>query len=320
MASGVLGLKIADRTFRFVHLEDTDTGLRLITAGAGLLPFTAKHRGQIRSSGGGDLARGLARALERAGVAGADCIVVLDGRSVQRTILWLPAELADGDELTDRVDRELRVRTGAGEGMLTCRHRVRGSVDGLVCIDAWGVWPEVQAGYVEAVAAAGCTVLDFDCDGWALLRLFPELPGTDGDGTTLVVHMEAEGLEIALIGAGGTAGATVPQGAARGGYERRWDPDDPGEVAAEIILWSERLTGRGAQPPIPPSRIVLTGSVEEPEHLLGALVTRTPARVEVLALQTFFTIDPELAGTPLLRSNLGSFALPVGGALAGFEG
>ncbi len=318
MASGVLGLKIADRTFRFVHLESTDSGLRLTGAGAGLLPFTAKRRGQIRSTGSEDLARSLERAIARAGVTGGDCTVVLDGRSVQRTILQLPADLAGTEALTARVRTELIRRTGAGEDDLECRHCERGVYEDRLQVDAWAVWREVQAGYTRVVEDAGFTVAGWDCDGWALLRLGARRSGANDTETVAIIHFEAEGLECALYGPDGTAGATVMQGARPGTWQRAWNPDDAHEVAAEIMLWIERLAGRCALAPEAVDRIVLTGSVEDPERLLGALMTRTAARAEILALQDFFTIDPDLADTPLLRSNLGSFALPAGGALAGF--
>ena len=318
MASGVLGLKIADRTFRFVHLERYDNGLRLTGAGAGLLPFTAKHRGQIRTTGSDDLVRSLERAVERAGVTGGVCTLVLDSRAVQRTILHLPADLSGSADLAARVEAEIRRRTGAGPEELFCRFCERGVVDGIVQVDAWGVWREVQDGFRQVVEAAGYEVAEWDCDGWALHRLGEYRTGTDTAELTAIVHSEAESLECALAGASCFAGATVLQSPAKGSWRRSWDPDNTTEVAAEILYWTERLLQRCGRGFDAVSRIILTGSVEEPERLLGALVSRTPARTEILALEDLFTIDSDLADTPLLRSNLGSFALPAGGALAGF--
>ena len=61
----MLGLKFADRTFRFAHLHHLDEGLRLTSAGAGLIPFESKHKGHIRPEGTDHLVDILNRALDR---------------------------------------------------------------------------------------------------------------------------------------------------------------------------------------------------------------------------------------------------------------
>lgn len=323
----MLGLKFADRTFRFASIDRFDDGPRLTAAGAGLLPFNAKCRGQMCSGGMEGLIEALDRAFGRTRIDRGDAVVVLDGRSVLRTVFPLPRhEAEDTAALRERARWELG-RRWAGSGVpedLQFEWIVRGHWGDLAVVDVWGAHPGIFRGFEHVVEGAGCRVAKWDCDQWAIARLFEAYAAAvDCTEIAAVAHLEAESLEIALIDRGCSVGITTLKGQKGGNLRRCWDPDDPESVAAEITRCVEGLSRRwpvvSAPPSVDISRLVFTGSVEEPERLLAALVRLLPVRVEIMELQEVFSVDESLAGSPLIQSNLGAFSLCAGGALVLLE-
>lgn len=320
----MLGLKFADRTFRFAHLHHLDEGLRLTSAGAGLIPFESKHKGHIRPEGTTHLVDILDRALERDEVERGEVVVVLDGQCVVRSVLPVPQEIAaDPGELSDRIEWEMRSRldpTGSA-GNLYIDWTIRDGGGGVQVVDAWGAHRRTLDAYERVVTDVGCSVGAWDCDPWALTRLYQAyLPGEERTERAVVVHVEAESLEVALLGNGLSIGITVLRSDKKGDFLRAWDPDNPEEVATEIEWCIEKLRSRwwpeGHSPGAEIARVFFTGSVEDTDILLAALVRRLPLRIETMDLRKIFEVEPSLDGSPLIQSNLGSFALCVGGALA----
>lgn len=323
----MLGLKFADRTFRFTHLHRLDDGLRLTSAGAGLIPFESKHKGHIRPEGAGRLVDILNRALDRDEVERGEVVVVLDGRCVVRSVLPVSEEIAaDSDELRNRIKWEIgnRFNPTVPAGDLYLDWTPRGGIDGVRVVDAWGVYRETLDAYERVVTDVGCSVGAWDCDPWALTRLYHAyLPEGERAELTVLVHVEAESLEVALLGNQLSAGVTVLRSERRGDYLRRWDPDNPEEVAHEVEWCIDRLRSRwwpdSQMPEAEIARVLFTGSVEDTDALLAALVRRLPSRIETMDLRKIFEVEPSLDRSPLIQSNLGSFALCVGGALGMLE-
>ncbi|MCK4771847.1 MAG: hypothetical protein KAT18_02925 [Candidatus Latescibacteria bacterium] len=323
----MLGLKFADRTFRFANLEQLNDGPRLAAAGAGLLPFNAKHRGQLCSGGVERLREALDRALDRARIERGDAVVVLDGRSVLRTVFPLAWEEAESPEtLKEHARWELGQRWVGSEAPEELRFEglVRGRQGDLTVVDVWGAHPGVFREYERVIEGVGCRVAKWDCDQWAITRLFEAYAArTDCAQPAAVIYLEAESLEIALIDDVCSIGMTLLKGEGGGPFRRSWDPDDPEDVAGEIVWCVERLAQRwpaaSGPTPVEASHLVFTGSVEEPDRLLAALVRLLSIRVEVMDLQKIFSVDESLVESPLIQSNLGAFALCAGGALAPLE-
>ena len=126
----MLGLKFADRTFRFANIDHLDGGHELTAAGAGLLPFNAKLRGQICSAGTRRLVEALDRALDKAEIERGDTVVVLDGRSLLRTVFPLASGSADSPETLKKYARWELLQRWSGpvdtdmlqfEGIVRCR-------------------------------------------------------------------------------------------------------------------------------------------------------------------------------------------------------
>ena|GEM_PF-1576941 len=319
----MLGLKFADRTFRFTNIDLLDEGPRLTAAGAGLLPFNAKCRGQMCSAGMDVLTEALDRAFDRARIDRGEAVVVLDGRSVLRTVFPLPWDHA-GDEsaLNEQARWELGRRWAGSEASdeLRIEGLVRGRLGDIAVVDVWGAHGEVFDGFEQVVRGVGCRVVRWDCDQWSLARIFQAYGAeTDSIGLAAVAHLEAESLEIALVDPDCSVGITSLRGERSGPLGRSWDPDDPESVALEIAWCVRGLAKRWpvVSAPVPQeiSRLVFTGSVEEPERLLAALVSLLPVRVEIMELQKILKVDESLADSPLIQSNLGAFALCAGGAL-----
>ena len=321
---GVLGLKFADRTFRFVQLTEHDDGPHLTAAGAGLIPFHTKYRGQLSTEGTDRLVEALDRALDRDGIERGRTVVVMDGVSVLRAVFpVMPAEAEDSEGLQERARWELdRRRTGtdrADQLQMTCM--VRGERGGYTVVDAWGAYPGALENFERVVQGVGCEVALWDCDPWALGRLFERYtePGERHE-PTVIVHLEAEGMVLELLDAAGAVGLTAPRAEEPGPFRRTWDPDDAEEIAHEIARWIAKLRERWL-PEMRPERsevvrLLFTGSVDDSDHLLAALTRALPMRIEELQLQRILGIAPGVANSPMIRSNLGAFAFPVGGALA----
>ncbi len=318
------GLKFSDRTFRFVRLASVETGPQLTAAGAGLIPFDAKQSGQMRPEGSDRLIDALARSLDRAGAERGGVVVVLDGRAVLRAVFPVSDELADDPQgLEERARWELdrrRAEIGDEEG-LHVEARMRRGRSGQPVADAWGAYPGTLRAYDEVVQGAGCHVIGWSCDAWALYRLFEAyVPEQERDDLTALTHIEADTMEVILADRHGSVGLTAPRAEETGAFRRAWDPDDPEEVAREVAWWAKQLGDRwlpgSRQEKEEVARVLFTGSVDEPDRLLGALTRALPMRVEALDLGRFLDVEPTVASSPLIQGNLGAFALSVGVALA----
>ena len=322
--TATLGLKFADRTFRFVCLTSLEDGPQLIAAGAGLIPFDAKHRGQMRSVGADRLIDGLERSLDRMEVERGGVVVVLDGRSVIRAVFPVNSSLVEEpDALLDRARWELnrRRRDREPEEELHVEYTIRGRLNGQHVVDAWGSYPGTLASYDRIVQGVGCHVMCWDCDSWSVMRLFQRyVPEEEREGLSAVVHLEAESMEVGLICSAGSVFRTSPQADSPGPFRRAWDPDDSEEVAREIGWWIQQLRDRwlpGArQAPTEVKRLFFTGSIDEPDRLLAALTRVLPMRVEGMDLLSILSIHASVANSPMIQGNLGAFALSTGGALA----
>lgn len=322
-----LGLKFADRTFRFVRLTLQEDGPQLSAAGAGLIPFDAKHRGQMRSVGAERLIEALDRSLDRMEVERGGVVVVLDGRSVIRTIFPVTGALAaDENALGERARWEINRRRGGQEPReeLHVECVLRGRRRGQRVVDAWGAYPETLEGFDRIVQGVGCHVAGWDCDPWAIIRLYERyVPEEERDELAAVVHLEAESMEVGLVDSAGPVFRTSPKAEAPGPFRRSWDPDDADAVAREIGWWIQNLRERwlpGArQPPAEVKRLFFTGSVDEPDRLLAALTRTLPMRVEELDLQALLSVHSSVADSPMIQGNLGAFALCTGGALVRLE-
>ncbi len=317
----MLGIKFADRTFRFANIDYLNDGPELTAAGAGLLPFNAKLRGQICSAGTRRLVEAFDRALDKAEIERGDAVVILDGRSVLRTVFPLAAGKAESPEtLKEHARWELSQRwSGPGDAdKLQFEGMVRGSRGETTFVDVWGAHAEIFEGFERVVEAVGCRVVKWDCDQWAITRLFKTYSAEiDCVEPSIVVLLEAESLEIALVDDICSVGVTSLKGKKSDSMRQSWDPDDPESVATEIVRCMQELSGRwtalwGGRE-IEVSRLFFTGSVEEPERLLASLVRSLSIRVEMMELQKIFHMDDSLVESPLIRSNLGAFALCAGG-------
>ncbi len=320
----VLGLKFADRTFRFVQLSEHEDGPQLTAAGAGLIPFNTKFRGQLSADGTDRLVDVLDRALDRDGIERGRTVVVLDGACVLRAVFPVsPEEADDPDGLLECARWELdRRRTGEdpSDALHVCC-TVRGMRGGYTVVDAWGAYPGTLDTFDRVVQGVGCQVALWDCDPWALHRLFVRFtePGERRD-PMVVIHLEAEGMVIELLDAAGAVGLTAQRSEEPGPFRRTWDPDDSEGVAHEIARWIGKLRERW----LPEARddlgdvvrLLFTGSVDDSDRLLAALTRAMPMRVEELQLQRVLGIAPGVAKSPMIQSNLGAFAFPAGGALA----
>ena len=319
----MLGLKFADRTFRFANIDHLDDGFELTAAGAGLLPFNAKLRGQICSAGTRPLVEALDRALDKAEIERGDTVVILDGRSILRTVFPLATEKAESPEtLKEHARWELSQRwSGPGEAdQLQFEGIVRGIRGETAFVDVWGAHPEIFQGFERVVEAVGCRIAGWDCDQWAITRLFKTYSAViDCVEPSIVALLEAESIEISLIDDICSVGLTSLKGKKSSSMRQSWDPDDPEGVAAEIVRCMQELSGRwtalwgGVETEA--TRLFFTGSVEEPERLLASLVRSLSIRVETMELQKIFHMNDSLVESSLIRSNLGAFALCAGGAL-----
>ncbi|MFO7768304.1 MAG: hypothetical protein R6W82_05040 [bacterium] len=319
-----LGLKFSDRTFRFVRLSSFETGPQLTAAGAGLIPFDAKQGGQMRPEGADRLIDALARSLDRADADRGGVVVVLDGRAVLQAVFPVSEELAASPEgLEERARWELdrrRADIGEEEG-LHVEVRLRRGPSGQPVADAWGAYPGTLRAYDQVVQGAGCHVSGWSCDARALYRLFEAgIPEEERDDLTALTHVEADAMEVILADRHGWVGLTALRAGETGAFRRAWDPDDPEEVAREVAWWVTQLGDRwlpgSRQEKEEVARVLFTGSVDEPDRLLGALTRALPMRVEPLDLDRFLDLDPSVASSPLIQGNLGAFALSIGGALA----
>jgi hypothetical protein len=319
----VLGLKFADRTFRFANIDHLNNGPELTAAGAGLLPFNAKLKGQICSAGSLRLIEALDRALDKAEIERGDAVVILDGRSVLRTVFPLLAEKAENpDILREQARWELSQRwNGPGDASeLKFEGMVRGRRGETAFVDVWAAHPEIFKGFERVVEAVGCTAAMWDCDQWALTRLFESYSAEiDCTEPSVVALLEADSLEIALVDDINSVGVTTLKDKSSDSVKQSWNPDDPESVATEIIRCMQELSERwpagwGGEM-TEASRLFFTGSVEEPERLLASLVRSLSIRVEMMELQKIFKMDDSLQESPLIQSNLGAFALCTGGAL-----
>lgn len=319
-----LGLKFSDRTFRFVRLSSVDSGPQLTAAGAGLIPFDAKQGGQMRPEGADRLIDALTRSLDRADAERGGVVVVLDGRAVLRAVFPVSAGLAstpDGLEEQARWELDRRRADIGDEEGLHVEVRLRKGPSGQPVADAWGAYPGTLHAYDQVVQGAGCHVTGWSCDAWALYRLFEAyVPEEDRDQLTALTHIEADTMEVILADRHGSVGLTSPRADQTGAFRRAWDPDDPEEVAREVAWWAKQLADRwlpgSRQEQGEVSRVLFTGSVDEPDRLLGALTRALPMRVESLELERFMDVESSVASSPLIQGNLGAFALSVGGALA----
>jgi hypothetical protein len=319
----LLGLKFTDRTFRFANLLNVHDGLRLTSAGAGLIPFTSMDRGIIRPDGAASLTDVLNRALDREGVERSGAAVVLDGRIIVRALFPLQAgTYGDDHELRARVEWEIGTRYG-GVDPVTDIHvdwiRWRGT-EGTQVVDAWGIPQATLDQYRTVIEGVGCEVVAWDCDPWAMARVIQACTGGADQATIAAIHVEAESLEIALIRREGSVGTTSMRSDIADGSVEQWDSDEPDAVATEIgraidVLsrrWFPADPGGGGEV----ETVWFTGSVENPDALLGALVRILKTRVEMIDIAAWIGIDESLASSPLIESNLGSFALCIGGALS----
>lgn len=320
----MLGIKFTDRTIRFVNLATSKNGLQITSAGAGLCPFTAMYRGRIRPAGVELLREALDRSLDRAGVERDEAVVVLDGRSVVHLSFPVPAHLiSDREALDNRVAWELNRRCAAGdpERDLHIDHEIRGTRDGYSIVDVWGCYSGTLELFERIIEGTGCRVGAWDCDPRAISRLYRAYSTNEElEELSAIAYMEAESLDIALIGGSGHVSATSLLSDMEGPLMRHWDSANPEEVAREVKWWIEKLKGRWLQSlpgtPADLNRLLFTGSVEEPDSLLAALVRTFPVRVEMIDMHAILEVDEELAMNPLIQGNFGSFALCIGGALA----
>ncbi len=319
----MLGIKFTDRTFRFASLLNLHDGLRLTAAGAGLIPFTSMDRGVIRPDGIAALIEVLDRALDREGVERSEATVVLDGRIVVRTHFPLQAGSIPGeDDLRKQVEWEIGTRFGGVKpdpDLHVAWTRQPGS-DRTEVVDAWGIPRTILEGYRTVVEGVGCQVAGWDCDPWAMTRFVRLCAAAEDAATIAAVHVEAESLEIAMIRGNDSAGATSLRRDSSEGVEGQWNSDEPDAVAAEIHRCLEALSRRWFPgDPIADDRVErvwFTGSVENPDSLLAALVRTLKTRVEMIDIPGLIELDSSLAASPLIESNLGSFALCIGGVLA----
>ncbi len=319
----MLGLKFTDRTFRFATLLNLQDGLRLTSAGAGLIPFTSMDRGVIRHDGIAALIEVLDRSLDREGVERSGAAVVLDGRIIVRTLFPLQiGTFAGDDDLRARVEWEIGTRYG-GVDPVTDLHvdwTRRQGPDGTQVVDAWGIPRAIMEQYRKVIEGVGCQVVGWDCDPWAMTRFVRICAAGADEATIAAVHVEAESLEIALIRGEHSVGTTSLRRDVANGSDKQWDSDEPDAVATEIHRSLEVLSRRWL--PIDPDtgdqveRVWFTGSVENSDSLLAALVRTLKTRVEMIDITARIGIDEALASSPLIESNLGSFALCIGGALA----
>ena len=338
----MLGLTFTDRTFRFANLLNLHDGLRLTSAGAGLIPFTSMDRGVIRPEGVAPLIEVLDRSLDREEVERGEVVVVLDSRIAARALLPLPGGLTpDVEALREWIGWEIGTRFN-GLDPAPDLH-----LDWLVptfpgeqtVADAWGIPRSRLDTFEEVVEEVGCRVARWDCDPWALTRFVRYCAsGGEGDGSRdgtgeqsdhgsgsslAAVHVEADSLEVTLILGEVAVGATSRRreaGKEPAGRTGQWDSDEPDAVADEISRALGELGRRwfpnGPAGNDPPELIWFTGSVEQPDLLLAALVRKLRSRVEMIDIAARIGIDEALATSPLIESNLGSFALCLGGALA----
>ena len=230
-----LGLKFAERTFRFVRLSRQEDGPQLSAAGAGLIPFEAKSKGRISVAGSDRLVDALDRTLDQLEVERGGVAVVLDGRVVIRTVFPVTESMASApDALSARARWEIarRLSNGPLAETVHVEHVMRGERGGQRVVDAWGVYPETLEGYDRIVQGVGCHVATWDCDPWAMIRLYESYvpPEHRGDLSALV-HIEAESMEIGLVDHAGSVFRTAPQADQSGPFQRAWDPDDSDEVA-----------------------------------------------------------------------------------------
>jgi hypothetical protein len=322
-----LALKFAERTFRFVRLSLLEDGPQLTAAGAGLIPFDAKERGRMLEEGSDRLSEALDRTFDRLEVERGGVVVVLDGRAVLRALFPVPEELAaDHEAVRGRAHWEIarRLPDGSGPESLHIEYALRGNRNGHRVVDAWGVFPETLNGYDRVVQGTGCHVAAWDCDPWAIQRLYEQfIPADHRADLTALVHIEAESMEVGLIDDAGSVFLTSPQADTTGPFQRAWDPDDTDDVAREVSWWVQELQDRwltGArQPAAEVKRLLFTGSVDEPGRLLASLTRVLPMRIEELDLHEIVSMHESVASSPMIRGSLGSFALSAGGALSGLR-
>jgi hypothetical protein len=193
-----------------------------------------------------------------------------------------------------------------------------------VVVDAWGAYPGTLEGFDRIVQGGGCHVSSWDCDPWAIVRIYERFVADEGsDELVAVVHLEAESMEVGLVDSAGSVFRTSPQADISGPFQRSWDPDDPEDVAREIGWWVQNLQDRwlpgSRQAESSVKRLFFTGSVDEPDRLLGALTRTVPMRIIELDLLSFLSVNSSVANSPLIQGNLGAFALCAGGALANLD-
>jgi hypothetical protein len=115
-------------------------------------------------------------------------------------------------------------------------------------------------------------------------------------------------------------GITLPRAESAGAFLRSWDPDDVEAVAREVAWGVGQLRDRwlpGARPEqAQVARLIVTGSIDEPDRLVGAFTRALPLRVELLELRSILGMSDKVADSPMVRGNLGAFALAAGGALS----
>jgi hypothetical protein len=250
-------------------------------------------------------------------------VVVLDGRSVVRTVFPVTEAVAtDEGALQERSRWELEQRLGKDDvEVLHIECSVRGRRGDWLLADAWGAYPETLRRYDEVVQGTGCHVSRWECDAWALHRLYEWfVPAAQRDALTAGVHLEAESMEVILADAAGSMGLTLPRAESAGAFVRSWDPDDLEGVAREVAWSVGQLSDRwiaGSRPDqVEVARLLVTGSIDEPDRLVGAFTRAMPLRVELLDLRTLFEVADEVADSPLVQGNLGAFSLAAGGALS----
>ncbi|MFC1500123.1 hypothetical protein ACFL6T_03790 [Candidatus Zixiibacteriota bacterium] len=321
----MLGLKFTDRTFRFANLLNLHDALRLTSAGAGLIPFTSMDRGLIRPEGITPMLDVLDRSLDRESVERSGVVVVLDGRVAVRALFPCQGDfLSDSESLGEKVRWEIGTRCNGTvpEQQLHVEWNVRTISQGVHVIDAWGIPSEILERYEEVIDGVGCHVAAWDCDPLALTRFVRtcalQSDGEDDGNAVAAAHVEAESLEITLIRGSESVGATSLRSESTTTDSNQWNSDEPEAVAVEI----KRSLGELGQRWFPAGqegsveRVYFTGSVENPDSLLAALVRIFPSRIEMIDIRSRIEIDETLATSPLIESNLGSFALCIGGALA----
>ena len=235
-----------------------------------------------------------------------------------------PAVIRDGSTITYGELHDLATRVagpvrGAGP-VLGERVAYWGEQNLRAVAAAWGIPRAIMEQYREVIEGVGCQVVGWDCDPWAMTRFVRICAAGADEATIAAVHVEAESLEIALIRGEHSVGTTSLRRDVANGSDKQWDSDEPDAVATEIHRSLEVLSRRWL--PIDPDtgdqveRVWFTGSVENPDSLLAALVRTLKTRVEMIDITARIGIDEALASSPLIESNLGSFALCIGGALA----